>query len=314
MLIKEMRDFIVNETGKVIKGQDDVIEKLFIAYICAGHVILESVPGLAKTLLARIFSKVAGVGFNRIQFTPDLMPSDILGNTVYNMKEQVFEFKKGPVFTNILLADEINRASPKTQAALLEIMQERQVTADGVKYNINRPYLVIATQNPIEFEGTYPLPEAQLDRFLMKVILTYPERKDEEAVLRMVSDGFESEDIDMVKFNSFESDIFEKCREEAKGITVEDSIIKFISDIVDETRKNSQILLGVSIRAAAGLVKLAKVCAAIDNRNYVIPDDVKSLIKPVLRHRIILEADAEIDGLTTDAVIDKIINKVKIPR
>ncbi len=314
MIIKQTRDFIMQETSKIIIGQNKVVEELILCYLAGGHVILESVPGLAKTLLAKTFAHVTGITFSRIQFTPDLMPSDILGNSVYNLKNQQFEFKKGPVFTNILLADEINRASPKTQSALLEIMQERQVTADGIKFSLEKPYMVIATQNPIEFEGTYPLPEAQLDRFLMKIILSYPTKSDEKNILKMVRDGFDSEDIDSFHFEKLPETWFNQCREEAKKITVDDSIINFISDIVEETRHNSQIVLGVSIRAATGILKLARFSAALDDRDFVIPDDVKKFIKPVLRHRIILDSEAEIDGLNTDAVIEKIINKVKVPR
>ncbi|HBD95998.1 MAG: magnesium chelatase [Spirochaetes bacterium GWF1_31_7] len=314
MIIKQTRDFIMQETSKIIIGQNKVIEELILCYLAGGHVILESVPGLAKTLLAKTFAHVTGITFSRIQFTPDLMPSDILGNSIYNLKNQQFEFKKGPVFTNILLADEINRASPKTQSALLEIMQERQVTADGIKFSLEKPYMVIATQNPIEFEGTYPLPEAQLDRFLMKIILSYPAKSDEKNILKMVRDGFDSEDIDSFHFEKLPETWFNECREEAKKITVDDSIINFISDIVEETRNNSQIVLGVSIRAATGILKLARFSAALDDRDFVIPDDVKKFIKPVLRHRIILDSEAEIDGLNTDAVIEKIINKVKVPR
>ncbi len=314
MIIKQTRDFIMQETSKIIIGQNKVVEELILCYLAGGHVILESVPGLAKTLLAKTFAHVTGITFSRIQFTPDLMPSDILGNSVYNLKNQQFEFKKGPVFTNILLADEINRASPKTQSALLEIMQERQVTADGIKFSLEKPYMVIATQNPIEFEGTYPLPEAQLDRFLMKIILSYPTKSDEKNILKMVRDGFDSEDIDSFHFEKLPETWFNQCREEAKKITVDDSIINFISDIVEETRHNSQIVLGVSIRAATGILKLARFSAALDDRDFVIPDDVKKFIKPVLRHRIILDSESEIDGLNTDAIIEKIINKVKVPR
>ena len=193
-------------------------------------------------------------------------------------------------------------------------MQERQVTADGIKFSLEKPYMVIATQNPIEFEGTYPLPEAQLDRFLMKIILSYPAKSDEKNILKMVRDGFDSEDIDSFHFEKLPETWFNECREEAKKITVDDSIINFISDIVEETRNNSQIVLGVSIRAATGILKLARFSAALDDRDFVIPDDVKKFIKPVLRHRIILDSEAEIDGLNTDAVIEKIINKVKVPR
>lgn len=314
MAIKQTRDFIVHEMGKVIIGQEDCIEQIVLAFLAGGHVILEGVPGLAKTLMARSFAKIIGKDFKRIQFTPDLMPTDIVGNSIFNLKTQEFEFKKGPLFTNILLADEINRASPKTQSALLEIMQERQVTADGIQFEITRPYMVIATQNPIEFEGTYPLPEAQLDRFMMKIVLDYPDIDAEREILRKVRDGFESEEIDSLPLSVLPDGYFDACRKEVAGVFVDDSIIEFITEIVTQTRTSNQIILGASTRAATAILKLARYAAALDERTYVIPDDVKCFIKPVLRHRVVLHSDAEIEGINADTLIDKIALKVKVPR
>ncbi len=314
MLISEFTNHVKKEMQKVIIGQDNVIEQVVLAFLAGGHVILEGVPGLAKTILARTFSKIINAGFNRIQFTPDLMPSDILGTNIFNLKKSGFVFKKGPVFTNILLADEINRTSPKTQAALLEIMQEKQVTIDGLKYKISLPFMVLATQNPIEFEGTYPLPEAQLDRFLMKVDVKYPERNSEIDVLKKFRDGFDSNELDKVKFKKVDIKILEKCKKEFLSIKVEDKIVKYIMDIIQATREHKAILLGVSTRAAICLLNIARYHAGLDNRRYVIPDDIKNAAAPVLRHRIILQADAEIEGYKNDDIIKEIIENQKVPR
>ncbi len=314
MLINEFTEYVKNEMKKVIVGQDEVIEHIILAFLAGGHVILEGVPGLAKTILARTFAKILNINFNRIQFTPDLMPSDILGTNIFNLATSKFVFKKGPIFTNILLTDEINRTSPKTQSALLEIMQEKQVTIDGVKYNIPLPFMVLATQNPIEFEGTYPLPEAQLDRFLMKINVDYPSKEKEIDVLKKFRDGFDSNDLDKIKFKKVNIKVLEKCKKEFLSIKVDDKILKYIMDIINATRENKAILLGVSTRAAIFLLDGARYHAGFENRKYVIPDDIKKIALPVLRHRIILHADAEIEGLKNDDIITEIVNDQKVPR
>jgi MoxR-like ATPase len=302
------------EIQKVIVGQDGTIDMILLAYLAGGHVILEGVPGLAKTILARTFARVIGSDFRRIQFTPDLMPSDITGTNIFDIGKSKFIFMKGPVFTNILLADEINRTSPKTQAALLETMQEKQVTVDGVRYPLSPPFMVIATQNPIEFEGTYPLPEAQLDRFLMKIVIDYPRRDSEMEVLKKFRDGFDSDTIDDISFTPLKKSYLLECREEFSSIHVEENIIEYIQQIIEATRTHRALILGASTRAAIYLMNAARLTAAFDGRDYVIPDDVKRVALPVLRHRILLQADAEIEGMKPDAIVEQILESEKVPR
>lgn len=313
MAIKQFIEKVQTELKKVIVGQDQVLEQVILAFLAGGHVILEGVPGLAKTVIAKTFAKIVGVDFKRIQFTPDLMPSDILGTMIYNIEKSQFVFRKGPAFTNILLADEINRTSPKTQAALLEVMQEKQITIDGKEYPMKPPFMVLATQNPIEFEGTYPLPEAQLDRFLMKVKVDYPERELELDVLRKFRDGFDSNELGKIKFTKIDLKTLVACRKEFDGIKVEENIINYIMDVVRATREHSSILLGVSTRAAIYLQDLAKYQAALSGRDYVIPDDVKAIALPVMRHRIILQADAEIEGQKNDDIVLEILESQETP-
>ena len=314
MAIREYALRIKHEIQKAVIGQDEAIDQIIIAFLAGGHVILEGVPGLAKTILARSFARVIGAGFARIQFTPDLMPSDIIGTGVFNLRESAFVFNKGPVFTNILLADEINRTSPKTQSALLEVMQEKQVTVDGTRYPIPLPFMVLATQNPIEFEGTYPLPEAQLDRFLMKVRVAYPGREAELGVLRKFADGFDTDDFESVPLGRVGLEPYAECRREFSSLRVDDALLAYIQDITEQTRAHGSVLLGVSTRAALCLLNAAKLKAALEGRNYAIPDDVKSSALPVLRHRLILQADAEIEGKDPDGIISEILEGVRAPR
>jgi len=314
MIINEFVSKMKNELKKVIIGQDEVLEQVILAFLAQGHVILEGVPGLAKTVMAVTFSRIIGLNFNRIQFTPDLMPSDILGTMIYNLEKSKFMFKQGPVFTNILLADEINRASPKTQSALLEVMQERQVTMDGVKYPMTPPFMVIATQNPIEFEGTYPLPEAQLDRFMMKIIVDYPKKELELEVLQKFQDGFDSNRLDEISFEKIDTKTADKCRKEFQNIKVEAKILEYILSVCTSTRSHNAVHLGVSTRAAIYLLTVSKYFAAAEDRDYVIPDDVKKAALPVLRHRIILSADAEIENYKTDDIISQLMEDIKVPR
>lgn len=314
MIINEFVSKMKNELKKVIIGQDEVLEQVILAFLAQGHIILEGVPGLAKTVMAVTFSRIIGLNFNRIQFTPDLMPSDILGTMIYNLEKSKFMFKQGPVFTNILLADEINRASPKTQSALLEVMQERQVTMDGVKYSMTPPFMVIATQNPIEFEGTYPLPEAQLDRFMMKIIVDYPKKELELEVLQKFQDGFDSNKLDEISFEKLDMKMADKCQKEFQKIKVEAKILEYILSVCTSTRSHNAVHLGVSTRAAIYLLTISKYFAAAEDRDYVIPDDVKKAALPVLRHRIILSADAEIENYKTDDIISQLMEDIKVPR
>jgi MoxR-like ATPase len=314
MAIREYAEKIKNEIRKVVVGQDEAIDQVITAFLAGGHVILEGVPGLAKTILARSFARVIGASFSRIQFTPDLMPSDILGTSIFNLEQSKFIFNRGPVFTNILLADEINRTSPKTQSALLEAMQEKQVTVDGKRYAMPLPFMVIATQNPIEFEGTYPLPEAQLDRFLMKIQVSYPGRDAELEVLRKFRDGFDTDDFESIPLEPAGLKPYAGCRKEFGKIRVDENILGYIQDLVEATRSHGALLLGVSTRAAICLLNAAKFRAALDGRAYVIPDDIKQSAPPVLRHRILLQADAEIEGRRSDDIIAGILESVRVPR
>ncbi len=306
---------IMNEIKKVVKGQDQVIKFVVIALLNGGHILIEGLPGLGKTLIANSLSKIIKADFKRIQFTPDLMPSDIIGTTVYDNIKNQFSVRKGPVFTNFLLADEINRSPSKTQAALLEVMQEKQVTIDGTIHQLEEPFITIATQNPIELEGTYPLPEAQLDRFMFKINIGYPNYDDEMAMLMMFKNGFESEFLD-------KSDLKPVCAREdfvtyknsLVSINIDEKIVEYIMNIITATRSTPGIEVGASPRATIAVLKAARSLAAIDGRDFVVPDDVKEASYPVLRHRIILESQEEIEGSTADDFIAKILSTVQVPR
>jgi MoxR-like ATPase len=313
MNIYECAKHIKREMAKVIVGQEQAIEQMILAYLSGGHIILEGVPGLAKTMMARTFAKIIGHSFSRIQFTPDLLPTDISGTMIYNIKEGSFHFSPGPVFTNILLADEINRSSPKTQSALLEAMQEHQVTIDGKKHQLQDPFMVIATQNPIEFEGTYPLPEAQLDRFLMKVQVDYPSEAVELEIYKRFRDGFDSNALDSMDFEVLDLGVLENCRKQYSSIQVDDSLLNYIQQIILSSRDHGGVLLGASTRSGISLLTLARYRAALEGRDYMIPDDVKEMAKPVLRHRLVLEAESEIDGLNADKLVDQILKTVEAP-
>ncbi len=306
---------IVNELRKVIVGQDEVIEQIIVAILAEGHALIEGVPGTAKTLIVKTLARIIGARFSRIQFTPDLMPSDITGTNVFNMQNSEFSLRPGPIFTDILLGDEINRTPPKTQAALLEAMEERQATIDGKRYKLSPLFTVLATENPIEYEGTYPLPEAQLDRFLMKILIGYPAQDAELEIISRWDSGFNSRHLEQVDVQKLpEASSINNCRNEIKAMRTEAGVQKYIVEIVNKTRHHPTILYGASPRASVALLLCSKALAAIRGRDFSTPDDVRDVAMPVLRHRLALRAEAELDGATTDAVISDIIKTVEVPR
>lgn len=301
------------EISKVIVGQAQMIDLLVTAILADGHVLIEGVPGVAKTLTAKLLSRVISVNFSRIQFTPDLMPSDVLGTSVYNVKKSEFEFKSGPIFSNIVLIDEINRAPAKTQSALFEVMEERQVTVDGTTYKLEPPYIVVATQNPIEHEGTYRLPEAQLDRFLFKIEVKYPDHEEEVEIIsghHKRKGAAPVNDVNAV----LTAEQIRFYRSVVQQIHLEENIIRYISHIIQETRKNPALFLGASPRASIAILNSAKAFAAIMGRDFVTPEDVKFVAFPVLRHRVILTPEKEMEGITTDEIIKQIVDKIEVPR
>jgi len=315
MNVAEAAQRVYAEVAKSIVGQQRAVEQVLVAFLADGHILLEGVPGLAKTLLVRSLARALDLEFTRIQFTPDLMPSDVIGTNVFDPKTADFKLRQGPVFTAVLLADEINRTPPKTQAALLEAMEERQTTIDGQRYPLPFPFIVFATQNPIEFEGTYPLPEAQQDRFLLKIVLTYPEPNHEIDVLRRYHAGFRSQKLEQAGITPvLNADTLAALREEVANVTVEDKIFNYIYEIVSATRASNDILVGASPRAGIALVSAGKALAAIRNRNFVIPDDIKELAVPVLRHRVLLRPETEIEGLTVDEVLTSLVDAQVVPR
>src|ERR1044072_719652 len=306
---------IRTELHKVIVGQDDAIEQILIAVLAEGHALIEGVPGTAKTLMVKTLSRLINAQFSRIQFTPDLMPSDITGTNVFNIATSNFNLRRGPIFTDILLADEINRTPPKTQAALLEAMEERQVTIDGEAYPLPAIFTVLATENPIEYEGTYPLPEAQLDRFQLKILLGYSTESDEREVLARWNDGFNSKRLDQVDIRPLpDPNAIIECRAEVVRARMEPGVQYYAVDLVRRTRAHPFIHYGASPRASVALLLCSKALAAIRGRDFVTPDDVRDVALPVLRHRITLRAEAELDGVTTDSVISDILKTADVPR
>ncbi len=308
-------DLIRREAAKVLLGQDDLILHTLIAVLAGGHVLIEGVPGLGKTLLVRTLAHVIGATFKRIQFTPDLMPSDVTGGNVFNQKEDAFVFHEGPVFTQLLLADEINRAPAKTQSALLEAMQDLAVTSDGVTRQLPEPFFVIATQNPIESQGTYPLPEAQLDRFLVKVEVKHPTAAVEKLILWNHANGFQAARLERSEIQrvATAADLVE-MRETLGSIRVDEGIIDYIADIVGRSRAHRSVYLGASPRASIGLLAVSRALAATEGRSFVIPDDVKALAPAVMRHRLILHPDAEIEGVSADDCVEDILREAKVPK
>ncbi len=306
--IREIAQDVLSEVSRVIVGNGEILQQLFIALLVNGHVLLEGVPGLGKTVMAKTFANTLGISFKRIQFTPDLLPSDITGTKIFSQEEGTFILQKGPVFANLVLADEINRAAPKTQAALLEAMAERQVTIEGETLELIKPFIVVATENPVEMEGTYPLPEAQVDRFLFKLWLDYPEEDEEVEILRRQLTG-ESPSVDHVTTR----DEILAAQKIINFVYIDDRILKYIRDIILKTRGHPQISLGCGPRASLVLMKCSKARAAILGRTYVTPDDVRSLTIPALNHRILLKPEAELEGLDVKAVIKNIIEGIPIP-
>ena len=308
-------EHIRTELRKVVVGQDEPIEQVLVALLAEGHALIEGVPGTAKTLIVKTLARIIGAGFGRIQFTPDLMPSDITGTNVFNVATSDFTLRRGPVFTDVLLADEINRTPPKTQAALLEAMEERQVTIDGELHPLSPLFTVLATQNPIENEGTYPLPEAQLDRFLLKILLDYPTLEAEQQVVANWDSGFNSRRLDRVDIHPLaEPDAVPRCRMEVRGARMEPGVQHYVVDTIRRTRTHPSVLYGASPRAAVALLLCAKALSAMRGREYATPDDVRDIARPVLRHRLSLRAEAELDGATPDAVITDILQTAEVPR
>ncbi len=314
-LVAERFQRATEEIGKVLVGQHELVEATLVALFCEGNILIEGVPGLGKTLLVNTLSKVLSCGFKRVQFTPDLMPSDLTGHSIYNMADQRFHFSPGPIFANLLLADEINRAPAKTQSALLEAMQERQVTVDGVTYPLDRPFITIATQNPLEQEGTYPLPEAQLDRFMFKLLVDYPTTSEEQNILKHYAEGRDVRDLGRFDLATVLTgpQVLE-VQEACVGVIVEPTIINYITAIVARTRNWHSVAVGASPRAGVNILLAARAMAACHGRNFVVPDDVKELAPWVLRHRLRLRPEAEIEGVLPDDTIREILDAVEAPR
>jgi len=301
------------EIGKVIVGQENMIEHLLVALLSNGHVLIEGVPGVAKTITAKLLAKTISVDFSRIQFTPDLMPSDILGTSVFNVKEADFKYKKGPIFSNFVLIDEINRSPAKTQSALFEVMEERQITMDGVRYQMEEPFLVIATQNPIEHEGTYRLPEAQLDRFLFKIEVGYPNLEQEIEIIKNQHNSKLEDKTDLVQ-TVISGQQLKQYQQLVKEIVVEQNLLEYIAKIIVNTRENQFLYLGASPRASLALLNASKAFSAIRGRDFVTPEDIKEASYAVLRHRIIVSPEREMEGLTADEIIRQILESIEVPR
>jgi MoxR-like ATPase len=304
---------VKNEIHKVIIGQDEMIDLMLAGIFSGGHVLLEGVPGIAKTATAKTLAKTLAVHFNRIQFTPDLMPTDVIGTTIFNVKNSEFQFNKGPIFSNIVLIDEINRSPAKTQAALFEVMEEKQITVDGITHILQFPFFVIATQNPIEQEGTYKLPEAQLDRFIFKIKLTYPTLEEEKRILRRFKEDFTNRVSQEVRdILTYHDLIF--IAEHIEKVHIEEHLLDYIGQIVFNTRNHPDLYLGASPRASLSILKTAKAIAAMRGRSFVIPEDIQYVAYPVLNHRIILTPEKEMEGDSTESVIKSIIEKIEVPR
>jgi MoxR-like ATPase len=307
-------EHVRGELSKVIIGQREVVDQLVLVLVCGGHAVMEGVPGLAKTLAVKSLARICGLGFQRVQCTADLMPSDVTGTNVFDLSKNTFSMHRGPVFTDLLLVDEINRTSPRTQAALLEAMEERQVTIDGIRYPLPDNFTVFATQNPIEFEGTYPLPEAQLDRFLLKILIGYPSAEDEIEILTRYQAGFDSRRLNEIDLKPLDPGLLAAARREVESVRVEPALRSYVVSLARRTRDWPAISLGASPRAVIGLFFVARALAGMDGRDFLLPDDVKNAALPVLRHRVLLKPEADLEGLTSDQVIKQVINAVEVPK
>ena len=314
-LVQTLYEKIRTESQKIIVGQEEIFTLVITSFLAGGHILLEGVPGTAKTLIAKTLALLVSGEFARIQFTPDLMPSDIVGTSVYDLETNQFNLKRGPVFTNVLLADEINRSPAKTQAALLECMEENQVTIDGIRHQLDDPFIVLATQNPVEYEGTYPLPEAQLDRFFFKLLVNYPGPENERQILLNYHNGFDAHQLQNIDVEPvINAELLEQCREEIQNITVEDTIFNYIVELAEASRQSNDLILGSSPRASITLLLGSKTYAAMQGRTYILPDDIKFLAPHIYRHRIILKPEAEIEGLTSDTIIERLLATIEVPR
>jgi MoxR-like ATPase len=310
---KAVASRFLEQAHRIIVGQEEPLRLALLCLLTEGHLLLEGVPGTAKTLLARTVARLVRGSFARIQFTPDLMPSDLLGTSIYEIATSRFTLRLGPVFANVVLADEVNRAPAKTQSALLEAMEERQVSLEGSARPLPRPFLVLATQNPVEYEGTYPLPEAELDRFLFKALVRYPGAHEEEAILRLHDAGKNPRDT-LAALEPLADGALDDARREVDATTVADDVLRYVVTIVEASRKSPDLHLGASPRAGVHLLRSAKANAAVEGRDFVTPDDIKALAAPVLRHRFVLKPEAEIEGLDADAVVSRILSRVEVPR
>jgi len=313
--VKKAVERISDEISKVVMGQDDAVAHLLIGLLARGHVLMEGVPGLAKTLLAKTLAYILRVEFTRIQFTPDLMPADILGTHIYDLQSRTFNLRQGPIFTQVLLGDEINRAPPKTQSALLEAMEERQVSIDGKTFPLSKSFMVVATQNPIEQEGTYPLPEAQLDRFLMKIVLDYPSAAEEQRILARYGKSTELHDLEGAGLARLAGeDAIVRFQRRIDQVQVEEGIVAYVQSLLEGTRRSPHLHLGASPRGGISLLKTSQCLAAMRGRDFIVPDDIKDMALPVLRHRVILRPEAELEGLTADRVLSQILEGIPVPR
>lgn len=312
--LSRLATHVRTELGKVIIGQREAVDQLLLVLVCGGHALVEGVPGLAKTLAVKTLARICGLGFQRVQCTADLMPADVMGTNIFNMATSAFSLHRGPVFTDLLLVDEINRTSPRTQAALLECMEERQVTIDGTRYPLSGNFTVLATQNPIEFEGTYPLPEAQLDRFLLKIRIGYPSAKEEAELLARYEQGFDPRHLEHMPLAPLPAGLLDAARGEIEKIRVEPSLHPYIVALVRRTRDWPALSLGASPRAAVGLFLVARALAGMEGRDFLIPDDIKAAAPPVLRHRVLLKPEADLEGMTADQVIREVIGAVEVPK
>jgi MoxR-like ATPase len=310
----ELAEHVRGELGKAIVGQRESLDQLLLVMLVGGHALVEGVPGLAKTLAVKALAQIFQLKFQRVQCTPDLMPADILGANVFNLSTSSFALHRGPIFTDLLLVDEINRTPPRTQSALLEAMEEKQVTIDGTRYELSKSFAVFATQNPVEFEGTYPLPEAQLDRFLVKIRIGYPDAEQEAQVLQNYQDGFDPRELQRLSFSVVPLEVLLAARQETAAVRVEPALFRYMVTLVGRTRNSAAVSLGASPRAAISLMLFAKAIAATEGRDYLIPDDVKVAAPPILRHRLVLKPEADLEGMTADQVVREIVRSVEVPK